>query len=489
MPEFDLVIRNGTVVTASDIQSCDVGVRGGKIVALAERLGAAAREIDATGRLVLPGGIDSHCHIDQPSSSGARTADDFRSGTISAAFGGNTTIIPFACQYRGDSLREVVADYHRRAEGKPVIDYAFHLIVTDPTPQTLGQDLPALIRDGYTSLKVYMTYERLKIDDFQMLEVLALARREGALVMVHAENHDIIRWLGGKLLEAGHTAPKFHAIAHDRLAERDASQRAITLAEIVGVPLLIVHVSGSEAADQIRWAQGQGLRIYGETCTQYLVLSDDGLDKEEWDGAMHVCTPPPRDKANQEAIWRGLATGVFQVVSSDHAPFRYDDPQGKLLNGKGAPFNKIPPGIPGLEVRLPILFSEGVGGGRIDLNQFVALSATNHAKIYGLYPRKGTIAVGSDADIAIWDPDKDVTISVDMLHDNMDYTPYQGMRVRGWPVVTISRGEVVVEDGKLVAEPGRGAFLRCESLPSPGRPGAARSPFDPVTGNYQPANR
>lgn len=485
MPGFDLVIRNGLVVTTADTQRCDVGIRGGRIVALADGLGEATREIDAAGKLVLPGGIDSHCHIDQPSSSGARTADDFLSGTISAAFGGNTTIIPFACQYRGQSLRKVVADYHRRAEGKPVIDYAFHLIVTDPTPQTLGQDLPALIRDGYTSLKVYMTYDRLKIDDFQMLEVLALARREGALVMVHAENHDIIRWLGGKLLEAGHTAPKFHAIAQYRLAERDASQRAITLAEIVDVPLLIVHVFGSDAADQIRWAQAQGLRIYGETCTQYLVLSDDALDKEGWDGAMHVCTPPPRDKANQEAIWRGVATGVFQVVSSDHAPFRFDDPQGKLLNGKGAPFNKIPPGIPGLEVRLPILFSEGVGGGRIDINQFVALSATNHAKIYGLYPRKGTIAVGADADIAIWDPEKDVTISVEMLHDNMDYTPYQGMRVRGWPVTTISRGEIVVTDGELVVQPGRGAFLRCDSPPSTQRPRTARSPFDPVTGAYQ----
>src|SRR5579872_5100124 len=462
MADFDLVVKNGTVVTAADTQHCDIGIKDGTVVALGRGLGPAAREIDARGKIVMPGAIDSHCHIEQRSGFGVVCADDFHSATVAAAFGGTTTVIPFAAQHRGESLRQVVDAYRDAATPKAVIDYAFHLIVTDPNEQVLGQELPALIQDGFTSFKVYMTYDAMRLDDRQMLEILALARREGALVMVHAENHDIIRWLGGKLIEAGHTAPKFHAIAHDRLAERDASQRAITLAEIVGVPLLIVHVSGSEAADQIRWAQGQGLRIYGETCTQYLVLSDDGLDKEEWDGAMHVCTPPPRDKANQEAIWRGLATGVFQVVSSDHAPFRYDDPQGKLLNGKGAPFNKIPPGIPGLEVRLPILFSEGVGGGRIDLNQFVALSATNHAKIYGLYPRKGTIAVGSDADIAIWDPDKDVTISVDMLHDNMDYTPYQGMRVRGWPVVTISRGEVVVEDGKLVAEPGRGAFLRCE---------------------------
>jgi dihydropyrimidinase len=485
MSDFDLVIRNGVVATAADTARCDVGVRGGRIVALAESLGRGEREINASGRLVLPGGIDSHCHIDQPSSSGARTADDFLSGTISAACGGNTTIIPFACQYRGQSLREVVAEYHRRAEGKPVIDYAFHLIVTDPTPQALGQDLPALIRDGYTSVKVYTTYDRLKIDDYQFLEVLALARREGGIVMVHAENHDIIRWLGSKLIEAGHTAPKFHAVAHDRLAERDASQRAITLAEIVGVPLLIVHVSGSEAAEQIRLAQAQGLRVYGETCTQYLVLSDENLDVEGWDGAMHVCTPPPRDKANQEAIWRGLATGVFQVVSSDHAPFRYDDPKGKLLHGKGAPFNKIPPGIPGIEVRLPILFSEGVGKGRITLNQFVALGATNHARIYGLYPRKGTIAVGADADIAIWDPEKEVVISAEMLHDNMDYTPYEGTKVRGWPVVTISRGEIIVDHGEVKAAPGRGAFLRCEATPPDTSRQQARSRFDPVTGAYR----
>lgn len=489
MARYDLVIRNGLVATASDTMRCDVAIRDGKIVALADSLARGEREIDARNRLVLPGGIDSHCHIDQPSSSGARTADDFLSGTVSAAFGGNTCIIPFACQHRGQSLREVVADYHRCATGKAIIDYAFHLIVTDPTPQALGQDLPALIREGYTSLKVYMTYDRLKIDDYWMLEVLAVARREGAMVMVHAENHDVIKWLSDKLLAAGHSAPKFHALAHDRLAERDAAERAITFAELVDVPILIVHVSSREAAAQIRQAQNRGARIYGETCTQYLVLSSDGLDREGFDGAMEVCTPPPRDKANQEAIWNGVATGLFQVVSSDHAPFRFDDPQGKLLNGRNAPFNKIPPGIPGIEVRLPILFSEGVGSGRLDLNRFVALGMTNHAKLYGLYPRKGTIAVGSDADIAIWDPEKEVTISIDDLHDNMDYTPYQGMKVRGWPVTTLSRGDIVVEAGELRAEPGRGAFLKCDQPEMALARSGRHADFDATTGRYDPSYR
>ena len=486
MAEYDLVIRGGTVVTAADKTACDVGVKDGKVVALAGKLGPGAEEIDATGKLVLPGGIDSHCHIDQPSSMGATTADDFHSGTVSAACGGTTCIIPFAAQHRGQSLRAVVQDYHSRAEGKAVLDYAFHLIISDPTEQVLGQELPALIKAGYTSFKIYMTYDALKLDDRQVLDVLATARREGAMVMVHAENHDVISWLSDRLLEAGHVAPKFHAVAHAAAAEREATHRAITMSEIVDVPLLIVHVSGKEAIDHIRTAQARGLRLYAETCPQYLFLTADDLDKPGFEGAKMMCSPPPRDAANQEFVWNGLTTGVFEVFSSDHAPYRFDDPEGKKMHGENAPFKKVANGVPGLEIRMPMLFSEGVRTGRLDIHDFVALCSTNAAKLYGLYPQKGTIAVGADADIAIWDPDKEVTVSVDMLHDNMDYTPYEGRRVTGWPVITLSRGEVVWRDGKVTAEPGRGRFLPCD-LPDAAKPlGRPVHGFQPVTGEYNP---
>ncbi|MFQ5954201.1 MAG: dihydropyrimidinase [Kiloniellales bacterium] len=484
MAEFDLVIRNGTVATAADSVRCDVGVRDGKVAALGTSLDGGGRVIDAAGNLVLPGGVDSHCHIAQKGSLGVETADDFRSGSISAACGGTTTIIPFAAQYKGQSLRQVVDAYHARAEGQSVIDYAFHLIISDPSDQLLGQDLPALIREGLTSFKVYMTYDALRLDDAEMLGVLAAARREGAMVMVHAENHEVIAWLTERLLAAGHTAPKFHAVAHAAPAEREATHRAITLSEIVDVPLLIVHVSGREAIDEIAEAQRRGLRIYGETCPQYLFLSADDMDRPGFEGAKYVCSPPPRDAANQEFVWRGITSGVLSVFSSDHAAYRFDDPRGKKLGGEKVPFKRIPNGVPGLEIRLPMLFSEGVGGGRISLNHFVALTATNPARIYGLYPRKGTIAVGADADIAIWDPELEVVIGADMLHDNMDYTPYEGRRVTGWPVITLSRGEVVWDGKAPRGEPGRGRFLACD-LPDAARPrGAFVSGFDPATGQF-----
>ena len=472
MAEFDLVVRGGTAATAVDVFRTDVGIRGGRIVALAADLPPGKREIGASGLLVLPGGVNSHCHLDQPTGDDSVMADDFESGTRSAACGGTTTLMPFAAQMKGQSLREAVPDYHRRAEGKAYIDYAFHLIVTDPTPQVLGQELPALIRDGYTSFKIYMTYEALKLSDREILDVLALARRERALVMIHAENADCIGWLTERLERIGDTAPKFHAAARPQIAEREATHRAIALAELVDTPILIVHVSGKEAIEQIRWARSRGLRIYAETCPQYLFLTADDLAAPGFHGAKCVCSPPPRDKASQAAVWDGLRDGLFQVFSSDHAPFRYDDPKGKKVPKAASSFACIPNGIPGLETRLPLLFSAGVSEGRIDLCQFVALTATNAAKMYGLYPRKGSIAIGADADLVIWDPQRDVTIANAALHHNVDYTPFEGMRVRGWPVTTISRGEVVWSDGIFDAARGRGQFLACEppqSVPAPGR--------------------
>jgi len=468
MSDFDLVVRNAHVATAADVFDCDIGVKDGASAAIARGLPKGKTEIDAAGRWVLPGGVDGHCHFDQPMTDGSKMADDFHSGTLSAACGGTTTIIPFACQFKGQSLQAAVDDYHRRAEGKAVIDYAFHLIVSDPTERVLKEELPRLIAAGYTSFKIYMTYDDLKLNDRQILETLAVARREGAMTMIHAENTDCIAWLTEQLLAAGHTAPKFHAASRPMLVEREATHRAISLSELVDIPVLIVHVSGREAVEQIRWAQGRGLRIYGETCPQYLFLTADHLEEEGFHGAKHVCSPPPRDKANQAAIWHGLENGVFQVFSSDHAPFRYEGADGKQIAGKDAPFNKIPNGIPGVETRLALLFSEGVLKGRIDVNSFVALTSTNVAKIYGLYPRKGTIAVGADADLVIWSERK-LKVENALLHHNVDYTPYEGIELSAWPEITLSRGEVVWTRPEVRAARGRGKFLRCER-PVPARP-------------------
>ncbi len=462
MSNFDLVISNGTVATAADTFQADVGVKDGRIVALGENLdqngNGGAQVIDAAGKLVLPGGVEGHCHIEQISSSGVMTADDFYSGTVSAVFGGTTTVIPFAAQQKGDSLRQTVEAYHACAGPKAVIDYGFHLIISDPSEQVIGQELPALIKDGYTSFKVYMTYDDLRLDDYQMLDVLSAARREGAMVMVHAENHDMIRWLSQKLLDGGHWQPQYHAVSHSRAGEGEAAHRAIAMSRLMDQPILVVHVSSEEAMDEIRLAQDKGLKIFAETCPQYLFLTAQDLQRDGMDGAMFCCSPPPRDANDQAAMWRGLANGTFSVFSSDHAPYRFDD-SGKLQAGPQPTFKQIANGVPGIELRLPLLFSEGVGKGRIDLNRFVALTATNVAKLYGLHPQKGTIAVGSDADIAIWDPDLEQTIEHAMLHDDVGYTPYTGIKLKGWPTTVLSRGKVVVSDNTLHAERGDGRFL------------------------------
>ena len=458
MAKFDTIVRGGTVVTASDSVDCDVAIRSGRVAALGHDLGTTW-VIDAAGLLVLPGGVEGHCHIEQASSvGGVRSADDFFTATRSAVFGGTTTVIPFAAQQKGQSLREVVKDYHRLAGPKAVIDYGYHLIISDPTAQVLGQELPALIADGMTSFKVYMTYDALRLDDWQMLDVLSVARSHNALVMVHAENHEMIKWLSQRLLDKGYSAPKYHAIAHASVGEGEATHRAIKLSELIDVPILIVHVSAEEAMEEIRKAQTAGFKIFGETCPQYLFLTADDLDQDGAEGAKFCCSPPPRDADGQEAIWRGFANGTFQVFSSDHAPYRFDK-SGKLAAGPNPTFPQIANGVPGIELRLPLLFSEGVGKGRIDIHQFVALTATNVARIYGIHPRKGTIAVGADADLALWDPEKELTVSWDDLHDDVGYTPYEGMTLMGWPVTVLSRGRVAVEDGQLKVERGSGSFL------------------------------
>ena len=457
MNEFDLVIRGGEVITAADRMTADVGISGGRITALGEKLGRGNREIDARGKLVLPGGVDSHCHIEQLSAMGIMTADDFYSGTVSAAHGGTTTVISFAAQHRGQSLGKVVDDYRDCAK-KAVIDHAFHMIVSDPSPTVLEDELPGLINEGMSSIKIFMTYDKIRLTDEQVLDILTLARTEGAMVVVHAENHGMIHWLVNRLLDKGYTAPKYHAVSHVRLAETEAVSRAIQMADLIDQPLTIFHVSTEGSMDVIRAAQDRGQKVYGETCPQYLFLSADDLDKPGVEGAMWCCSPPPRDKADQEAMWRGLANGTFQVFSSDHAPYSFDE-RGKLARGPDPTFKEIANGLPGLELRMPLLFSEGVMKGRIDIHRFVDLCCTGGARLYGLHPKKGTVAIGADADIAIWDPEKRTEIRHDTTHDATGYCPYVGMMLTGWPVTVLSRGEVIVEGGDFSGERGRGRLL------------------------------
>lgn len=464
---LDLIIRGGRVVTDEREFHADVGIRDGRIAVLGNDLGSAREEIDATGLLVLPGGIDSHVHLAQDGAAGVVMGDDFDSGTRAALFGGTTTVMPFCLQKRGQTLREALADYQARAAGKTHCDVAFHLIVSDPSVAGFGQDLPALIEAGYRSLKVFMTYEDLALPDYDILTVLEIARDHGALVMVHAEGLDTIRFLNDRLERAGHTAPWYHAASRPMAVEREATHRALALAELVGGRVMVVHVSNGEAMDEIARARarGIGVDVHAETCPQYLILTADDLRGEGMEGAKFVCSPPPRDKAAQADCWRGITSGLFDVVSSDHCPYRFDE-TGKLTPEAHRGYRWIPNGIPGIETRLPILFSEGVGKGRINLCRFVALSATNHARIHGLYPQKGTIAVGADADLALWDPSVERTIAQADLHHGCDYTPYEGLAVRGWPVTVLLRGQVMVHDGAFVGPAATGhLMLRDGSAP------------------------
>lgn len=458
--EFDLVVRNARVATASDIFESDIGIRDGKIAQLGAHLPAGTREYDAQGRVVTPGGIDAHCHLDQPMQPPVRMADDFDSGTRAAACGGTTTVIPFAAQAKGQSLRAAVADYHRRAEGKAHVDYGFHMIVSDPTPEVLENELPQLIREGYTSFKIYMTYDDLKLNDGQILDLLDVARKHDATAMIHAENADCIQWLTKRLEASGRTAPRYHAVSRPMLVEREATHRAIALSELADVPILIVHVSGREAVEQIRWARSHGMNIMAETCPQYLFLSaeDLGID-DSYQGAKCVCSPPPRDQANQEVIWNGLNDGLFTVFSSDHAPFNYDSPEGKKPGGEEPSFSHIPNGIPGIETRLSLLYTHGVLAGRMTLNRFVELTSTNPAKVYGLHPRKGSIAIGADADLVVWQ-EGERAISNRDLHHNVDYTPYEGHQLKAWPCLTLCAGQVLWDGEQFHARPGSGRFLQ-----------------------------
>jgi dihydropyrimidinase len=477
---YDLVVRGGTVATASAIFAADVAIEGESIAAVGRDLPPGLREIDARGKLVLPGGVDSHCHIEQVSAAGITNADTFESGTVSAAFGGTTTVISFAAQHIGLMLDEVVAAYHALAAKGAVIDYAFHMIIADPTEKTLTDHLPKLVKAGHATIKVFMTYDRIKLDDMQLLDVLSAARENGALVCVHAENHAMITWTGKRLLAHGYRAPRYHGVSHPRAGEVEAFNRIIALAAFIDQPIMIFHVSSAEGAARIRQARGEGLKVFAETCPQYLFLTAKDLDRPGLEGAKWICSPPTRQASDQEALWNALSLGDLQTVSSDHAPYRFDA-TGKFVNGADPDFKAIPNGMPGLQARLPLLFDAMVSQGRLGLEKFVALTATEPAKIYGLHPRKGDIVIGGDADIAIWDPKHKVTLSAAVAHDQTGYSPYEGREITGWPVTVLSRGRVVVEDGGLRADPGSGRFLAREAG-SAAIPTGRRGPeFDPAT--------
>ena len=478
MSEYDLVVRGGIVATATGSFAADVAVRGGVVAALGRNLPPGRSEIDASGKLVLPGGVDSHCHIEQLSASGLVNADTFASATISAAFGGTTTVIPFAAQHVGMSLARVVEDYHAAAERGAVVDYAFHMILCDPRPEILAEELPPLARSGHGSLKVFLTYDRLRVEDAQFLDVLEAARSHGQMVCVHAENHGMITWIGRKLLRGGYRAPRYHVPSHPRLGEIEAIGRAIACAALVDQPLMIFHVSTAEGAGVIHRARGEGHKVWGETCTQYLTLTSRDLDRPGLEGAMWMCSPPLREPSDQEALWWALEIGTLQAVSSDHAPYRMDA-GGKLAKGPDPNFKEIANGMPGLELRLPVLFDAMVSRGRLGLAKFVELTATAPARIYGLDP-KGSIAVGADADLAVWDPERTVEIVQGPRHDLAGYTPFAGRTVKGWPATVVRRGEVIVADGKLLAGHGSGRFLPRTGGPAAQPLGRSVAELDPA---------
>jgi dihydropyrimidinase len=413
------------------------------------------------------------------SSAGILNADTFESATVSAAFGGTTTVISFAAQHVGLKLDEVVEAYHALAKKGAVIDYAFHMIIADPTEVTLKDHVPKLVRAGHATIKVFMTYDRLKLDDMQLLDVFYAARESGALVCVHAENHAMIDWTGKRLIANGHRAPRYHAVSHPRGGEDEAFNRVIALAAFIDQPIMIFHVSSAEGAARVRTARGEGLKVFAETCPQYLFLTASDLDRPGSEGAKWICSPPLRQPSDQEALWQALALGDLQTVSSDHAPYRFDV-TGKFIAGADPSFREIPNGIPGLETRLPLLFDAMVTRGRLGLEKFVAVTATEPAKIYGLHPRKGDIVVGADADLTIWDPARRVTLSTTAIHDRTGYSPYEGRSVTGWPVTVLSRGRVVVEDGALRAAPGSGRFLARKAGAAAVPTGRRGPEFDPA---------
>jgi dihydropyrimidinase len=454
---FDMVIKNGTVVTATDTCVADIGVSGHNVSAIGAQLPVenAGKVVDAAGCLVIPGGIDVHTHLDMPFG-GTMSADDFETGTIAAAFGGTTTLIDFAIQYKGQSLREAFDTWMKKAHDKAVTDYSFHCIITDLGSAQL-EEMGPLIREGVTSFKLFMAYPGVfMLDDASIFRAMSQAAKHAGLICMHAENGGAIDVIVQRALAEGKRAPKYHALTRPTTAEAEATSRAIALAEMAGAPVYIVHLSCNEALDKVREARDRGLPVYAETCPQYLYLSLENFDVPGFEGAKYVFTPPLREKWHQEKLWQGLAQDTLQVVSTDHCPFCFKE-QKELGRDD---FTKIPNGGPGIEHRLSLIYTGGVHGKRFSANRFVELVSTAPAKLFGLYPRKGTIAVGSDADLVIFDPNREEIISAKTHHMRVDYSMFEGIHTTGAPKAVFSRGKAVIDAGKFVGRPGAGQFVR-----------------------------
>lgn len=455
---MSILIKGGHIVTASDNYVGDIYVEDETITLIGESLDMSAdRIIDASGKYVIPGAIDPHTHLEMPFG-GTITCDDFTSGTVAAAFGGTTSLVDFCIQMPGETFDTALGNWHEKIERcKPVIDVGFHIAITDLHDGGTLEDLAKLPAEGITSYKLFMAYKgAVMVDDETLFNVMRVAADTGALVMVHAENGDAIDILVKEALAAGNVDPVWHARTRPPITEGEATNRAIQLARVAGAPLYVVHVSCKEAIDPIAKARDADWDAWGETCPQYLFIDETALEKPDFEGAKYVYTPPPRPKENQDELWHALRSGVLSAVSTDHCPFNFD---GQKTLGKDD-FSLIPNGGVGIENRLHMLHHFGVREGRITMNRLVELCSTAPAKFFGMYPKKGTIAVGSDADLVVWDADKELTISAETHHSNSDYTLFEGTEVRGAPELVTVRGQVIVDGDELVAAPGAGQFVK-----------------------------
>lgn len=453
------LIKNGHIFTAVDSYIADLLIDGETIAMIGKDLsavvGAVDKTIDATSKLVIPGGIDPHTHMDLPFG-GTSSSDDFETGTRAAAFGGTTTIIDFAVQYKGQSLNEALDVWFAKAQGKAVADYGFHMICTDLPDERLPE-LKGMMDQGVSSFKLFMAYPGVfLVDDGTIFKAMTAAGEHGGLICMHAENGVVIDVLVKRALAAGHTAPKYHALTRPTKAEAEGVHRAIAIAEMANSPVYIVHLSCYDALKEVQNARDLGLPAYAETCPQYLFLDYSYYEKEGFEGAKYVMTPPLRAKENQELLWRGLRSNDLQVISTDHCPFCMKEQKELGIDD----FSKIPNGGPGVEHRMSLIYNGGVVQGRISLNRFVELTSTAAAKIFGLFPRKGTIAVGSDADIVIFDPNREQTISAATHHMRVDYSAYEGWKLKGVTEIVLSRGSVIVENGEWKGKTGAGQFLK-----------------------------
>ena len=454
---MNTLIQNGRVVTAEETRLADVLIEGEIIREVRGGIPADPKMhvIDAAGMYVLPGGIDCHTHLDMPFG-GSNSSDDFETGTRAAAFGGTTSIVDFAIQARGTRMRDALDTWLKKAEGKACVDYGLHMIVTDLGECGL-EDMDDLVNEGVASFKLFMAYPNvLMVDDATIFKALSRTAKNGALICMHAENGSVIDVIVARALAEGKTAPVYHALTRPTRAEAEAVHRAIAMAEIAGTPVYIVHLSCEDALNQVREARDRGVPAFAETCPQYLLLSIEELERPNFEGAKYVFTPPLRTKENLPKLWDGLQDDHLQVVSTDHCPFCFEDQ--KIL-GKDD-FTKIPNGGPGIENRLQLIHHHGVNAGKISLNRFVEITSTAPARIFGMYPKKGAIAAGSDADLVIWDPGALYTISAHTHHMRVDYSMFEGFEVKGNVRTVMSRGEVIVDGGQWLGKAGRGQYLK-----------------------------